>query len=316
LEQKDRIHSIGGSDTKDVLSLEPYGCARKLWYKKREYEPEFDTHKPVFDRGHELENIIARKYAKLTGYKVQKKKKALHHPDHKYITANLDRVILGSNKGVGVLECKTMGAFAWRKYQKEGLPDEYITQMQHYLYVTGYRWGAYAILWADGWQFDWFNIERDSELIERIIDAEHVFWRKVEHGEAPERLDASDRRCKSCEYQDTCQGALIMAVANYNAEKSDKLDEADDSVEKLLKEFRENKELYEQANGLLEDTRNKLREALKDKTGVVGSMGRVYYTPVTQNRLDINAIKKDCPEIANKYSKHKTFRSLKVYLNE
>ena len=59
----DRLSGIGGSDVADVLSLEPWGCARRLYYEKRQVPPDYadESKEALFERGHVLEPLVAAK---------------------------------------------------------------------------------------------------------------------------------------------------------------------------------------------------------------------------------------------------------------
>ena len=71
---------------------------------------------------------------------------------------------------------------AFFKMLKEGLPESYILQMQFYLDVLGMEWGAYAILWPDGWRLEVFEVKRDEKLIKVILKKAKEFWKMVQDG--------------------------------------------------------------------------------------------------------------------------------------
>ena len=116
-----------------------------------------------------------------------------------------------------------------------------LDELQHYLALTGYQWGAYAILWADAWAFETFTVQRDNVIIERIREAGERFIRFIENGPAPSRLDSSDRRCSSCPFRQTCQGKLLRESADAALGDRDDLKVLSDdkNLESLLIEYRE-----------------------------------------------------------------------------
>ena len=55
-----RRKGIGGSDWQDVLGLDPWGCARRLWYDKRSTPHDFPRrYTGAMKRGHKLEALVA-----------------------------------------------------------------------------------------------------------------------------------------------------------------------------------------------------------------------------------------------------------------
>jgi predicted phage-related endonuclease len=115
------------------------------------------------------------------------------------MTANIDRKLLGKNEG---LECKTIGEFAARKYvgtdedgkkvyidrfvegdMEASLQNklEWYIQMQHYMAVTGWDMWHLAVLIGNR-QFLWYDVPRDQEWIDMIIEKETEFWDCVVSG--------------------------------------------------------------------------------------------------------------------------------------
>ena len=74
----------------------------------------------------------------------------------------------------------------FNKCKREGLPLYYVVQLQHYLGVTGMKWGAYAVFSAERWEMIEFDVPRDPELIKIIFQKDKDFWEMVQNGEAPE----------------------------------------------------------------------------------------------------------------------------------
>ena len=55
-----------------------------------------------------LEDVIAKEYAQVTGYDVEIEPNTIHHPEYKFLGANIDRwVDRWVNNGTYILECKT-----------------------------------------------------------------------------------------------------------------------------------------------------------------------------------------------------------------
>jgi putative phage-type endonuclease len=253
----DRSKFLGGSDWVDVLGLEPYGCKRKAVYEKRGTSPDYErVVTPEMTRGTRLEDIIADLYIEKVGLLVIRRTKFAHQELPEWWGGSIDRAIARSPDGPGVLECKTLGERAWHRFKRGGLPDYYVCQMQHYLALTGYKWGEFACLWTDGWQFEHFMVKRDDALIDMMKETGDIFWRHVEHGPDFDRLDATDKRCGRCQWRLTCQGAVLNAIADKSSGDEFEVDytvfDHDDALEPLLALRLEYREILDDAEAELD----------------------------------------------------------------
>lgn len=102
--------------------------------------------------------------------------------------ARLDREIVGV-PGLQILECKTTGEFGARLW-RAGVPEYVQLQVQHRLAVTGKRAADVAVLLC-GQQLAVHRIERDDELIARLIPLEAQFWQYV-IDDTPPSADGSE----------------------------------------------------------------------------------------------------------------------------
>ena len=190
-----RKQGIGSSDAATAVGLNPYQSPLELWMVKTgrdqdlpKPDPE-DTSSPLY-WGHVLEPVVAEHYARKTGNKVRRLNAVLQHPDpdKAWMLANLDYTVVG-NDAVQILECKTAGEFGARLW-RDGVPDYIQCQVQHQLAVTGKQAADVCVLLC-GQDLQVFRIERDEEVIERLIALERAFWHHVETDTPPE-ADGSD----------------------------------------------------------------------------------------------------------------------------
>jgi len=181
-----RRKGLGGSDSPVVLGVSPFKSPHELWLEKTgRGEDQKET--LAMKRGKILEPVIADLYAEETGQKLRRVNCILQHDDLPYIQANLDRQILSNNgAGPGVLEIKCPGLHIFGKCKREGLPDYCSVQLQHYMSVTGYKWGAFAVFNPERWEMIHFTLERDDALIRMILQQDKIFWEKVLRDEPPE----------------------------------------------------------------------------------------------------------------------------------
>jgi len=121
---------------------------------------------------------VAREFARRTGLRVRRRNALCCHPDHPRMIANVDREIVGANKG---LECKTVSAYKADEWRGDEVPDAYYLQCQHYMAVMGWESCFIAAL-IGGQRFVAKEIPRNDEEIRALIEAEMRFW--AEHVEA------------------------------------------------------------------------------------------------------------------------------------
>lgn len=182
-----RKTGIGGSDAAAAVGLSPYKSQLELWMEKTGRDADLpkpdpqDTTHPVY-WGTLLEPIVAAAYTQQTGRKVRKVNAVLQHPQFPFMLANLDREVIGAS-GVQILECKTAGEFGARLW-KEGVPEYVQLQVQHQLSVTGKQAADVAVLLC-GQRLEVHRIERDGDLISRLITLEAKFWQYVTSNTPP-----------------------------------------------------------------------------------------------------------------------------------
>ena len=187
-----RKQGIGGSDAASAVGLNPYQSQLELWMIKTgrfsEDSPDESETKPNIDSkmywGQVLEPIVAQHYTKVTGRKVRKVNAILQHADcdKSWMLANIDYRIVGSDE-VQLLECKTAGEYG-AKLWKDGVPEYVQCQVQHQLAVTGLQAADVCVLIC-GQQLKIYRIERDEELIAKLIELERLFWRYVQSNIPP-----------------------------------------------------------------------------------------------------------------------------------
>lgn len=184
-----RKQGIGSSDAGAAVGLNPYKSQLELWLEKTGRDatlPKIDPHdeeSPAY-WGNVLEPIVAWHYSKRTKNKVRRINAVLQHPnpDLPWMLANIDREVIGTDD-VQILECKTAGingAHLW----KDGIPEYVQLQVMHQLAVTGKQTADVAVL-LGGQHLEVHRIERDEQMITRLIELERKFWTYVENDTPP-----------------------------------------------------------------------------------------------------------------------------------
>ncbi len=184
-----RKRGIGSSDAAAAVGLNPYKSQLELWLEKTGRDTGLPKTDPNDDEspmywGNVLEPIVAWHYGKRTGNKVRRGNAVLQHPDPElsWMLANIDREVIGADD-VQILECKTAGINGARLW-KEGVPEYVQLQVMHQLAVTGKQAADVAVV-LGGQHLEIHRIERDEEMIARLIELERTFWTYVETDTPP-----------------------------------------------------------------------------------------------------------------------------------
>jgi putative phage-type endonuclease len=155
------LRSIGGSDVAAILGLSRYKTGAQVYDRIMGLSDNDDrSDAPQLRRGSTLEPIIAEEYINLTGARLEEWEDPVTHPQHTFLHARPDRVFAGvANQPfgipgeLGILEIKCLGKWTFEQTERDGVHPEYHAQLQHYMFVTGAQWGAFAIFNADKWDF-------------------------------------------------------------------------------------------------------------------------------------------------------------------
>lgn len=288
-----RKSGIGGSDASAILGFNRWKSAFQLYIEKTsETDEEIDNEFVYW--GNVLEDIVAQEFAKRTGKKVQRVNRMLRHPNYPFMTANLDRRIVGEK---AILECKTTSTYNKDAWDGEDIPAAYICQLQHYLAVTGFD-KAYIAVLIGGNTFVWKEVARDDEFIELMIDREKHFWENHVVANVPPAIDgsssASELLAKMYPQDD---GSAIMLD-----EQSNTLIEAIESIKTEEKQLEMQRKEYE----------NQLKMTLGESAEGHSDRFKVTYKTITSSRLDSKRLKEEQPAIYEKYIKESLSRRLSI----
>lgn len=288
-----RKRSIGGSDAGTIMGMNPYSSLVTLYADKMGLsKPRGDNE--AMRQGRDLEAYVAERYMEITGNKVQNDNFMYHHPDYPFITANIDRRIVGQNAG---LECKTMSAFNGYDLEGNVIPPSYFCQCQHYMEVMGFDFMDLCILVFQKPPYI-FHIERNEEFIEQMLQAEIDFWKNyIENGEMP-AVDGSEPSLE------TLKEIYPMAVP----ESSIAISGLDMMVEdyKMLGEMAKD---YEDRKKALQ---GKICAMLGDNEEGTGDVYGVTWKNQEKRSVDAKKLKEKYPAIYDECSNLNSFRTFRT----
>ncbi len=280
-----RRKGLGGSDVAAVLGLSRYKTPLDVFNEKVKGEYEDISDLPRVKAGIKLEQVIADWYEEESGKRVQNDFKIRIHPKHPFLIANIDRLILASNgEGTGILEVKTSNRFYWDKQEDGEIPLEYYLQLQHYLNVTGHKWGEIAVL-LDGYDFRRYYFERDEELISVMTEKLVDFWvNHIETQTPPEPINSED----------------IKKL--YPKTDPDKVIEANSVLLEAVSEIKTLKEHLKEIKAEIEQKEEMIKLTMRDAELLTNNGEKlVTWKSYVSNRFDSKKFKADNPELYNKY---------------
>lgn len=178
---KIRKNYIGGSDAGAVVGMNQFSSPYELWAEKTGKIPGFDGNVTT-QVGAYLEEFVAKMFEEQTGKKVRRKNRILVNDLYPWASANVDRVIVGEK---AILEIKTTNSLpAMRLFAAGEYPEHWYCQVTHYLAVTGLE-KAYIAVLIGCREFRVFEVERNQNEIDALMNAEKEFWRHVTENTPP-----------------------------------------------------------------------------------------------------------------------------------
>lgn len=289
-----RKSSIGGSDAAVILGLNPWRSQYTLWADKKGFIA------PVPDNeamriGRDLEQYVAERFCEATGKKVKHRNAMLLHDDYDFISANVDREVIGENAG---LECKTTNAFAKSDFEGGEVPLYYYCQCMHYMAVMGYEKMYLAVL-VLGKAFYWFEIERNEEEIEALVNSEVDWWNRYILGDEVPEIDGSDSTSATLRelYPESKQNSIALHLYG---------------VEGLIEQYQQAQKKEKEYKDMVSECRNKIAALMGESNEAVLNGYTITYKSQSKTSLDSKALKADMPEIYDRYKKTTTSRVLRI----
>lgn len=305
-----RRGGIGGSDASSVLGFNPYKSSISVYLEKiqnnnlsRDLERKDGIsliNKNQFkeevsykmELGNKLEEFVAREFTLKTGKKVRNINGILKNDNYPFALANIDRAVVGEK---AFLECKVTNSFSKKLWKKE-VPMHYQIQMTHYMAITGAT-HCYVAALIGNEDLVIHKIYRDEELISKVMNLEKRFWDECVLGESLPNPDGSDDYSNMLQgiYKDSKKEELILF------EKDDLMSRYDEVCE-LSKDIYKEKKTIEQY----------IQSQMKDyEVAYLGDRKITWKTQI-RNSLDSKKLKKEYPELVDRYMKTTTSRVFRM----
>ena len=204
----------------------------------------------------------------------------------------IDRSIVGEK---AFLECKVTNSFNKKEWSKT-VPIHYQIQMNHYMAVTGATHCYVAVLIGNE-ELVIHKLDRDEEMIDEIMKLEEMFWNNCILGDELPMPDGSNDYSKTLDnlYKDSKSEVLILFEAEEILSRYDE-------VVRLYKDFEKEKKAIEQYLKL---------QMNEYEIAYVGDR-KITWKTQERKTIDTTRLKKEHPEIVEKFTKTTTSRVLKI----
>lgn len=284
-----RKNGIGGSDVASIMGLNKYSSPLNVWLIKtgREESPDLSDNQAV-EWGNRLEDVVADKFAdEHPELQVRRRNATMVSIKRPWAFANIDRWVTDGKGNVGILEVKTVGmrrAADW----DNGVPLYYLTQVMHYMSVTGYQYAWVAVL-IGGQEFREYYIERDEQDIQAINDAVDTFWRDFVETDTAPALIGNDPEASALLSQHSDPSTEFISMLDEDVSMLDELQEIKDQMDDL----KHRKTLIE----------NQIKDLIGDNKGIETETKRITWVRSTRSSFDKKAFDAAHPGITNDYMK-------------
>lgn len=232
-----RKSKIGASDAPIIMGMSPWKTPYQLWRLKVGLD-DYDPVNAAMQRGHDLEEKARSAYEENCGYIMLPQ--VVESKERSFMIASFDGLTLDGKRGV---EIKCPGESDHLLAQKGVIPDKYVSQLQHQMFVG-------ELDCIDYWSYDGENgclveCERDDFFIEKMLEKEMDFYEKVVRKEPPVLTDR-------------------------------------DYVERDDKDWFEKEKRWMDAHSLLKEAQEKEKEAREDLLSCTSSNARGQLVQVTK----------------------------------
>ena len=284
---------ITGTDAGAILGLNPYRSAFQVYHDKISDTVE-NIDNEAMRQGRDLEEYVAQRFTEATGLKVRRANAIYQSEEHPLLLADFDRLIVGQKAG---LECKTVSPFSADKWADGKIPAHYMTQVNHYLAVSGFDcWYIAALIF--GKELVIHKIISDKAVLDNLIAEEEHFWKYNVMPEIPPAPTGSEG--------DTQQ--INQMYANTDKDKTADLN----PVRGLLDKRQELSDQIEQLEQEKTAIEQQVKLKMQDAAYGTAPGYKVSWGSSESKRVDSQRLKKEQPDIFNRYSKNVSSRRFTI----
>jgi len=281
---------VDNSDMKDLFSLPPDGCLRRLWYKKVLIEPDTPVPEEVTK---DFERYVCRLYYEQSKRYTKKANRDFRSRTYQYMIAHIGAFLTGKTRGKsvpGIIKVVTEPEYI--RIQYDGLPESWKLEIQHAIVTNMFPWGCVIVYCPFVSKILSFDVNNDDDLATEIIKACGDFWEdNVQKKNIPPKFDVDNERCLFCHWRITCHGEKYL-VTKSNAK-------IDATVNDLFN-LQRHEAIISDAKRILEEIAT---GQMGTKKSVVTPLGAISHSLKAQTKIDTKKLFKDHPEFKQVYGK-------------
>ena len=282
-----RKKGLGGSDIAAILGISKWSSAIDIWLQKTNQKFDETIENEAMTWGKILEPVIREQFKQRTGKKVVEVHSILQNEEYRFMLADLDGLTEDENGAPAILEIKCVSEYKRSEWDNDQIPYYYMTQVMHYLAVTGLD-TAYVVALVGCNSMIIREVKADQEMIAMLVACEKNFWDKVVNCVRPE-ADASD----------ACKELLDSLYRGGVSEQIVLPEEAIEFVDLYLEASADE----DSAKAKKQLASNRLKEIMGDYNSATCLGHTVSWKPVSTDRFDSKKFKEDEPELYAKYTK-------------
>lgn len=284
---------ITGTDAGAILGVNPYRSAFQVYCDKNSETIE-NIDNEAMRQGRDLEDYVAQRFTGATGLKVRRANAIYQSEEHPLLLADFDRLIVGQKAG---LECKTVSPFSADKWTDGKIPAHYMAQVNHYLAVSGFDcWYIAALIF--GKELVIHKITTDKEVLNNLIAKEEHFWKYNVMPEIPPVPTGSEWDTQQINQLYSADDRNKTADLNPIRNLLDKRQELSTQIEQMEQE----KTAIEQ----------QVKLQMQDAAYGTAPGYKVSWVSSESKRVDSQRLKKEQPDIFNRYSKNVSSRRFTI----
>ena len=186
---KDRTKFLGASEISAVLGINPFSTPLQVWaIKTKEIEAPDLSDNEACEWGTRLERVVSEKFAEKHGVKLIARKTRYVHPEHDFLSCELDNIIAGTEE---LVEIKTVNAWAYKQWKNQDeIPDHVVVQVIMQLGLSKRKVGWIGCL-VGGQRYLEKRVEFDQEFYDDMVEKCVAFWKMVQE-KTPPVAEAAD----------------------------------------------------------------------------------------------------------------------------
>lgn len=183
---KYRRLGVCGSETSIILGTNKYRSKLQLFDEKTNRIPVIEEENTYTHFGHVLEQVIRKEFTERTGLKVRQVHAIIQctEPGYEFMLSDIDGLVYEEDGTKAIFEAKTASEYRYKEVL-EGVPDEYFSQVQHYMFCLNLN-KAYVCFLVGGNKYVCHIVYRDNSYIDKLLKKEKEFWDCVINDTPPE----------------------------------------------------------------------------------------------------------------------------------